>query len=476
MKKALIILFIAALLSGCAGTLADPLKTSMSLDMQSPKAADVDAADDCGEGADEETGSNLTAWVKSTLEQGFVEVSGHELTGAVEMLPRVYLYTDEPILNILVTTVEITIKDGAARNIVTGTQMFVPGLATGQTLRIFSQYPIDYNDSAGSQYTKISYTNSAGELESALLLWERGEEPSLLPVEPDTSGMIYDEAFIGSRDLFPADFRDRMLGGDFDDYVPKGTRIAAGSLGDINDDGIEDAMICLAPDAYNSPDIRGIMPMLLLIGQPGGGFYVRQVIPDRLFLPTTNISYPVAGNGYIDIIYNFFDGPSPFSNIGRFRYYTEESDWLLDEFSYQPIVARSDEGIVPTGLVRALPDSAGLPLRSIEPTFQVYYGGPPDWDFFDAIATLEVPSHDNAVVYTLAVVLDRDAGIYEGYIHLDSGWGATLIQTIRGEYLEGTDITITANEEDFTFTVQEDTWEICDREGPFFYLRLEILG
>ena len=63
------------------------------------------------------------------------------------------------------------------------------------------------------------------------------------------------------------DFTEKMLAGAFNDYTPEGFCIADGSLGDINSDGIEDALICLATDGYHAAGYSADMPMFILIGQ-----------------------------------------------------------------------------------------------------------------------------------------------------------------------------------------------------------------
>jgi len=155
------------------------------------------------------------------------------------------------------------------------------------------------------------------------------------------------------------------------------------------------------------------------------------------------------------------------SFISRFWYDEHQNDWLLHEFSKPYAIGESKQS--QSSFVRALPDIMGLPISKFDRL--TYYCCRLDYEYFDAYSTLTVPSFsDYYKVYTLAVKINEEAGLFEGYIHViwENTEGSGFIQTICGEYKEGSDLTVTVNEDDMSFIVQGDIWTYAEREGSFF--------
>ena len=418
--------------------------------------------------------------VSAELEDSYEVIAG-KFNDGYKLPILVYLYADEPVCDLFVNEVIIRKGDTAepAEELYTGGSLYVPELSPNQAVIIQNPYPYGAEDS-DFYYTRIAYTNSAGEYEAVQLFGEAdNNNPSVDFTEPSLSDKIYSEIhysdeFYSRSSPFPEDFSEKMLLGDFDDYIPKGFCIMGGALGDVNGDGTQDALICLISAAAPVAAMYlSVVPLFVLIGQPDGGYVVEYKVADALFSPYRGSSRPVAGNGYIDIVYSYVGGAAcNHTQIFRFLHNKAENDWLLEEFSYQSTYNFDYSEELPPEPVRPLPDFAGLPLEKL--TGDEFYDSVPDWAYFDAVCDYAVPSYDTAYsnVYTLAVKLNKATGYYEGYIYqyYENHAPGGFIQTIRGEHSPGTELAVTANVEEGSFTVCGDVWKVAEYDSSTFHL------
>ena len=420
--------------------------------------------------------------VSAELEDGCVVIAGHDVNALYDTsVPYVYLYADEPVYDLLVSGTYMRTKDASSsvEYMYTGGNLYVPALSSNQAILMPDPYPSDLEDGE-IHCTHIAYTNSAGKYETVQLFGEaENNNPSLEFAEPRLSDKIYSEIHYGDEsydylNFFPEDFSEKMLQGDFDDYIPKGFCIMNGSLGDVNGDGTQDALICLMSSTDSMVAVySSIVPLFVLIGQPDGGYVVEYKVADALFTPYRSKSFPVAGDGYIDVVYSYTGGAASHrTQTMRFFYDKSKNDWLLKEFSYQPTCNVDYSEELPSEPVRPLPDFAGLPLKKL--TRHEFYYSVPDWDYFDAVCDYAVPSYNNSysTVYTLAVNLNESTGYYEGYIYnyYESLKSGGFIQTIRGEYSPDTSLVIKANAEDGAFTICGDVWTMAEYDSGTFHL------
>ena len=360
---------------------------------------------------DQETSNPATDYTptvraSNTLGDGGAVIAEYEYRWSDKSDRCVFLMTDEHVSDMLISGVYEN-EDGYIES---EAFLYVPELTAGQAVNLFDAH-------SDHDYWRVAYTNSRGTYEATLLVLTTDDGiPKLIPTEPKLLGDLYDKEYYEYFNLFPEDFYEKMLAGAFDAYVPKGLCISTGSLGDVNGDGVEDALICLMTGGYRAAAYSGIMPLLVLIGQPDGGYIVEKKNTRAFFTPYRSSSYPVAGNSYIDIIYDFVGGAAcHHTQVYRFCYDSEISDWLLKGFSYQPTFALDYSDKVPSELVCPLPNFADLPLDMM--VRDVYDEQMVDWDYFDVVGELVVPSWgDNNEVYTLAVNLNEATGCYEGYI------------------------------------------------------------
>ena len=402
--------------------------------------------------------------VSDTLEEGCTVIAECENDEFMHIFDYIYLCADEPVHDMMISTLVENAEYESAEPGDTGIRLYIPELLAGQTVRVLNAYPYSYqhsfDDGKTDYYTRIAYTNGSGEYETVILLQDNEKEaPALYPITLGLSGKKYDEDYAEYDKFFPLDFYEKMLTGAFDAYIPKGMCIAAGSLGDVNEDGIEDALIGLITGGNRVAQYMGSIPMLVLIGQPDGTYVVEKRNTEALFTPYRSESYPIAGKGYIDIMYDYVGGGACYhQHVSRFWYDEDKNDWLLREFSYQPTFAVKTDELEPQSplFVSSLPDFMDTPLEKFTRKEALFYDSLADWDSFDAVNTFLYSRN----IYTLAVNLNEATGYYEGYIHkyyesLDSGG---FIQTIRGEYISGSELIITASEKDVSFSVCGDTW------------------
>ena len=95
--------------------------------------------------------------------------------------------------------------------------------------------------------------------------------------------------------------------------------------------------------------------------------------------------------------------------------------------------------------------------------------------YFDAIAEGRIadPHWDNSGrIYTLAIKLDEAQGYYEGYLnkYYESSDSAYFIQTIRGVYSRGADISVIFDEEDLSFVINDDVWKLDEWESNALHI------
>ena len=426
----------------------------------------------------------------------------------------VYLYADRTVYDILISAVyklpvgeRVHSEDHQPPEFIELCGfLYVPELSAGQAVMLIDPYPYAdpyaYADAyvdAGSRskgseidnYTRIAYTNSDGKYEAVIILGDKGKEtPGLAPTHPYILDRRYDPDFYISESSYwdfpampPNPFTEKMQTGAYDDYLPQGFCISSGSLGDINGDGIEDAVICLSTEGCRVGVLGYVMrtPLFLLVGQPGGEYVIEQKIPGDMFTPYRSSACPIAGTGYIDIVYDIEDGAThDYLETYRFCYDESRNDWLLKEFSDVPKYADGNsEAITTPALVRALPEFMGLPLSKFDRNS--FYDGYTNHDYFDAVGILTLPSgaswYRYSEIYTIAVIVERATGYYEGYIYnninidsYDDDVGY-LMQTIRGDYRSDSSLAVTVSETGGSFAIQGDTWVLNGHVGRFYLAR-----
>jgi len=370
--------------------------------------------------------------------------------------PHLFLWADDTVTDMLISIVRET-EDGF---IETTALVYVPEIAARQAVSLVDIYGGFYSE---GDYCRIAYTNASGEYEATLLLYDDNAAPMLVPTEPKLVNEVFDRFYFENdyfmnSDSFPKDIYDMIKAGDFDDHIPKGLCIKEASLGDINGDGVMDALLSLKTAGHHAAAYGSEVPMFLLLGQPGGGFIVEQKIPDVLYDYYRSYSYAIAGNGFIDIVYDINGGLAcHHTYVSRFWYDEAENDWLLKEFYYQ-----SSFTMDASTFVRALPEFEDLPLSEFVKA-RLHSGYKmTDVDYFDTISVIPVTSSDGSyyMSYTIAVKIDRTGKYYEGYIleKFESIDLEGFVQTIRGKYRPGSPVTIIANKDDCSFTIQGDTW------------------
>ena len=416
--------------------------------------------------------------VSTELENSCTVIAGRDINALYNMSsPYVYLYADEPVYDLLISQVLTDSEDTSepAEIIYADVSLYAAELLPGQTILMPDPYSYEIDNDV--YCTRIAYTNSAGEYEAVQLFGEAdNNNPSIDFIDPNLSDEIYCANYYTGEydlDMFSEDFRAKMLNGDFDDYVPKGLCIMSGTLGDVNSDGTQDALIGLTSAMVFEQMYSSVVPLFVLIGQPNGGYVVECKVADALFSPYRSESYPIAGDGYIDIVYSYVGGAaSHHTQIFHFPYNKAENDWLLEEFSYQPTFRGDYEEELPPEPVRPFPEFAGMPLEKL--TGEEFFNGSLDIEYVDETCQFFVPSYDDKYkdIYTLIVVLNESTGYYEGYIYqyyeaMESG---NFIQTIRGDYSPDIGFALEANEEEKSFAVCGDVWTMSEYDPLSFHL------
>jgi len=361
-----------------------------------------------------------------------------------------YLLTDETVFDMLISIVRGDVYDELTESL---GLFYYPELRAGEAISLTD---VRKQCIIMNGICKIAYTNCEGEYEATIIMYD-DTTPVLVPINPMPLETLCDAYYYYPQ---AAEFHEKLISGVFSDYIPAGFCVSAGSLGDINADGIEDALLCLSTGGYRAAAYSGVMPLFLLLGQQEGGYIIEQRISGVLFTPYRSSSYVIANNGYIDVGYDVVDGAARhYTHIGRFRYDAERNDWLLKEISYQPTFDHS--GVTIPAFVRAPPHILDLPLGCYNNN--AFYSNPAEWSSFDAVVSFGVPSYGvYSSIYTLAININKTAGYYEGYIYYyyESLEIGGFIQTIRGGYNVGSELEITVDESEEAFIVLGDVWKM----------------
>ena len=380
-----------------------------------------------------------------------------------------YILTNDVVYDMLVS---IVFEIGEFDYIEAGSGLYIPVLSVGESVCLTSRFE--------SNLWRIAYTNSAGEYEAVLMYWDKSDGLFMLsPIEPMLVNEYYDVTYFDDENyrhysMFTDEFRNKVLTDDLSIYVPSGFVISSGSIGDINNDGIEDAIICLTSAGRRIAAYHGVMPLFALIGQLDGGYVVEHLNQGALYTPYRNSTYPIAGTGYIDMVYNYVSNyTSHFTEVYRFFYDSEKHEWLLKEFLSQPTYSTDYSERMPYSFVQALPSFYNM--RLIEFVGDIYSTSQIEWNYFDMIAQGWFPDASasaNKHLYTLALRVNDNEGYYEGYIHRsselsDSGF---FVQTIRGNIELDALYSITIDEENYSFIINNDKWKFNSHNGESFYL------
>ena len=375
----------------------------------------------------------------------------------------VLIWTNEPITHMLITRTYTDDVDDPPYMERYGLR-YLPELSAGQAVRMKGYgYPDEYGETI-----RVAYTNGSGEYEAVLLLYDEIKdaveplptEPNLLPKQDE----VQDSEFLSTT----SEFKAKQRAGVFDAFIPHGFCIAHGSLGDVNGDGIGDALIELQTGGTTYDYGYGPMPVFVLLGQQKGGYALSYIAPEALATPYRSSYYAEAGEGYIDIIFDEVDGAGSMPiTITRFLYDSDAQDWLLNEFSYCEGYHYTRDDLhkdyrLPYEPVSPLASFEGLPLSEFQ-GWEPYKM--PDFKTFDALETLRNPAYDvYHRVFTIAVNENKAAGLYEGYLYCyyenqgDSLEDSHLIQTFRGELKTGERLRVVVDEEKLSFAVQGDEW------------------
>ena len=371
-----------------------------------------------------------------------------------------YLLADETVFDILVSIVHNNDYDELIESL---GLFYYPELKAGEAISFTG---VQEQCEPMHSFCKIAYTNCEGEYEATIMVYN-GATPVLVPIDSMPWETLYDTQYY---DRQTGKFHEKLISGVFSDYIPAGFCVSAGSLGDINADGIEDALLCLSTGGYRAAAYFGIMPLFLLIGQQEGGYSIEQRISDVLFTPYRSSSCVIVNKGDIDVVFNINDGAARnYTQIGRFRYDAKRNDWLLKELSYQP--AFDDSGLTIPTFVRAIPHCLDIPLSCYNRN--TFYNNLAEWSRFDAVESISIHSYSGYNdTFKIAINVNRAGGCYEGYIYhcdesLESGG---FIQTIRGEYEMDSKLKVVIDESKRAFSVQGDVWKMSEFEDSMFIL------
>ena len=362
---------------------------------------------------------------------------------------------------------------------------YIPELKPGQAIKIQG---IDH----GSFRIHVEYTTGQGVREAVFLVYDAETDAvHPLPVEPYPRAMYDEDWYEVQRwhyDSFPDAFLEKVRGGVFDEYVPDGFSISSGSLGDVNADGLQDALVGLTPNGFSSAGLflSGPVPLFILLGQPEVGYVVSHKIDRALFTAQRGKSWPVAGTGYIDIASKGSSGASVTnSSLYRYQYDAMKKDWVLSGLAkYHNYYSDYDDGgdtfyYLEPELVAPRPSMMGRTL--LQPRSGAS-DALEDWSYFDAATRMEAPypSSDPTATQTFIVAVKTDlyAGYYYGYIYRDwPGSEPSLRTTIRGAYWPGAELEIIVNEEDYSLRILDDTWIYTYKVGGGdFFRESEILA
>lgn len=118
--------------------------------------------------------------------------------------------------------------------------------------------------------------------------------------------------------------------------VPPTMRVVGGDVGDVNADGLPDAVVCLDTNISHSVMRSSSALLAVYLGQPDGSFTLTALNNTALFMPYRSSCGVVAGEGYLDIQYSLVGGALPHhTEVDRFSYDSEQDGWFLTEFCHQ---------------------------------------------------------------------------------------------------------------------------------------------
>ena len=278
-----------------------------------------------------------------------------------------------------------------------------------------------------------------------------------------------------STDEYPADYKWNMsddfstVANRIKPYIPKGFYIFDGAAGDINADGIEDAIVCLDIDVYRTRlNDHNTILTYLLIGRPDGGYDTAQYNANALFTPYRNHCGVIAGTGYFEV-WGYLAGSASYTykSTCRFSYIPEQRGWALTMCSYEHSYVNAGEHQF--GLVHALPEHV-ITFPEMKDIF--YFSAALDWEAFDAMAEINAdyyyPSYRDDSQYRIKIGanLHEEEKLYEVFVVSIYDEIISFRGTIRGDY-HGGELTIEIDQNRQAFTIQGDTYLWIKEIGEF---------
>lgn len=408
-------------------------------------------------------------WISDVLEDGYTVIADNG-DPILDETACVYVYTWQPIYDLLLSELYESTQEESMTPLEMEGTLYVPELNENQAIQVYRPYPFD--DGPDEKYFKrIAYTRADGSYEAMMLLGdEEKKDISIAAMEPNLRHETYEFAFSGTYIL--DEVKAKLSDGRFDAYIPQGFSMSGGSFGDVNGDGIEDAVLYFVSDGVQTESYSGVMPMFVLIGQPDGGYAVESKNSRALYTSYRSAFYPVAGDGFIDIVYDMTGGAACHHlGVYRFWYDTTQSDWLLKEYSYQPAYTADYEQDIPPSFVTALPQMVDCSVAEF--VGGTFYTTSVDWEYFDEVVEMgSFAWGGTAMEYTLGVKINEETQSYEGYIYLrySSIESGGFIQTVQGAMTTGQKLDVAADTAKKSFTINGDTWVLADHDEDAFHL------